>query len=46
MNELVEIWEQKIGKKLEKIYVSEEELLTKIKGNVNSKEVYVCFLGF
>ncbi|KAF5745721.1 hypothetical protein HS088_TW07G01313 [Tripterygium wilfordii] len=32
LNELVEIWETKIGKKLEKLYVSEEELLTKIKG--------------
>lgn len=32
MNELVEAWESKIGKKLEKINVSEEELLKKIKG--------------
>lgn len=32
MNELVEIWESKIRKKLEKIYVSEDELLIKIKG--------------
>ncbi|KAL2928018.1 putative pinoresinol-lariciresinol reductase 3 [Bienertia sinuspersici] len=31
MNELVEIWENKIGKELEKEYVSEEELLTRIK---------------
>lgn len=31
MNELVEIWESKIGKKLERLYVSEEELLTRIK---------------
>ncbi|KAH9656724.1 putative pinoresinol-lariciresinol reductase 3 [Citrus sinensis] len=31
MNELVEAWESKIGKKLEKINVSEEELLKKIK---------------
>nr|GMC85385.1 probable pinoresinol-lariciresinol reductase 3 [Ipomoea batatas] len=31
MNELVEIWEGKISKKLEKNYVSEEELLMKIK---------------
>ncbi|KAL4013288.1 hypothetical protein IC575_025452 [Cucumis melo] len=30
LNELVEIWESKIGKKLEKNYVSEEELLKKI----------------
>ena len=32
LNELVEIWECKIGKKLEKNYVSEEELLKKIEG--------------
>ncbi|EOX97987.1 NmrA-like domain - like 6 [Theobroma cacao] len=31
MNELVAIWENKIAKKLEKIYVPEEELLKKIK---------------
>jgi hypothetical protein len=32
LNELVEIWETKIGKKLERLHVSEEELLEKIKG--------------
>ena len=32
MNELVDAWESKIEKKLEKVYVSEEELLKKIKG--------------
>lgn len=32
LNELVEMWETKIGKKLEKLHVSEEELLMKIKG--------------
>lgn len=31
VNELIEIWESKIGKKLEKIYEPEEELLKKIK---------------
>ncbi|KAK2381777.1 NmrA negative transcriptional regulator family protein [Trifolium repens] len=31
LNELVEIWETKIGKKLERLHVSEEELLEKIK---------------
>ncbi|KAL4280103.1 hypothetical protein GQ457_03G002620 [Hibiscus cannabinus] len=31
MNELVAMWEDKIGKKLEKNYVQEEELLQKIK---------------
>lgn len=43
MNELVEKWETKIGKKLEKIYVPEEEILRKIKGNlVVSKKNYLC----
>lgn len=32
LNELVEMWESKIGKKLEKLHVSEGELLQKIKG--------------
>ncbi|KAJ1393660.1 NmrA-like domain [Sesbania bispinosa] len=32
LNELVEIWETKTQKKLEKLHVSEEELLKKIKG--------------
>ncbi|KAJ0009798.1 hypothetical protein Pint_34701 [Pistacia integerrima] len=32
MNELVETWESKIGKKLEKVYVPGEELLKKIEG--------------
>lgn len=32
LNELVEIWECKIGKTLERIYVSEEDLLRIIKG--------------
>lgn len=44
MNELVDIREHKIGKQLEKIYVSEDNFLNKIKGNVNSKEVYIWCL--
>jgi len=40
MNELVEIWESKIGKKLEKIYVPEDELLMKIKGMLAGYIVY------
>lgn len=32
MNELVTIWEGKIGKKLERNYISEEELLKRIQG--------------
>lgn len=34
LNELVNVWESKIGKELEKVYVSEEELLARIKGSV------------
>jgi hypothetical protein len=40
MNELVEIWESKIGKKLEKIYVPEDELLMKIKGMLAGYIIY------
>lgn len=36
MNELVEIWEAKIAKKLQKVYVSEEELLKRIAGIILS----------
>ncbi|GJU37923.1 probable pinoresinol-lariciresinol reductase 3 [Tanacetum coccineum] len=52
MNELVEIWEHKIGKQLEKIYVSEEELLKKIKeipdpDNMEMVFIYAAFVkGF
>ena len=31
-NEIVSLWEKKIGKTLEKIYVPEEQLLKKIQG--------------
>ncbi|XP_076923731.1 putative pinoresinol-lariciresinol reductase 3 [Bidens hawaiensis] len=44
MNKLVEIWEQKIGKKLEKIYVSEEELLTKIKETPYPENMEMVFI--
>ncbi|PWA61454.1 nmrA-like negative transcriptional regulator family protein [Artemisia annua] len=52
MNELVEIWEHKIGKQLEKIYVSEEDLLKKIKetpypDNMEMVFIYAAFVkGF
>ena len=51
VNELIEIWESKIGKKLEKIYEPEEELLRKIKGTLiylSIKKVFkklLCALG-
>lgn len=32
MNELIDIWEKKIGKSLERNYISEEELLKRIHG--------------
>ncbi|XP_057456414.1 probable pinoresinol-lariciresinol reductase 3 isoform X1 [Lotus japonicus] len=44
LNELVEMWETKIGKKLEKLHVLEEELLTKINGTSfpsNSKMLFI-----
>ncbi|KAI3774791.1 hypothetical protein L1987_49353 [Smallanthus sonchifolius] len=52
MNELVEIWEHKIGKQLKKIYVSEEDLLKKIKetpypDNMEMVFIYAAFVkGF
>lgn len=41
LNELVELWESKLKKTLEKIYIPEEELLQKIKG-VPSILFYCC----
>lgn len=32
MNELVDLWEKKINRHLERIYITEEELLKKIHG--------------
>lgn len=31
-NELISLWEKKSGKKLERVYIPEEELLKKIEG--------------
>jgi uncharacterized protein YbjT (DUF2867 family) len=45
LSELIEIWETKIGKKLEKIYVPEEELLRKIKGTSVVFKKILCALG-
>jgi NmrA-like family len=45
MNELVEMWEYKIDKKLKKIYISEEELLKDINGMYHvSNIVLVLFV--
>lgn len=35
-NELIDLWEKKIGKTLEKTYVPEEKLLKDIQGHWNS----------
>lgn len=45
MNELLEIWESKIRKKLEKSYVSEDELLVKIKGLLVVRHIIYGYLG-
>lgn len=44
-NDLVTLWERKIGKTLERIYVPEEQLLQKIQGQYywSSKKTLVCF---
>ncbi|TQD79155.1 hypothetical protein C1H46_035283 [Malus baccata] len=49
MNELVEIWESKIGKKLDKVFVSEEELLERVKetpypDNMEMVFIYSAFI--
>nr|XP_011457738.1 PREDICTED: probable pinoresinol-lariciresinol reductase 3 [Fragaria vesca subsp. vesca] len=44
LNELVELWESKIGKKLEKVFVSEEELLQKIKETAYPDNMALIFI--
>ncbi|KAK9942511.1 hypothetical protein M0R45_008173 [Rubus argutus] len=44
LNELVELWESKIGKKLRKVFVSEEELLKKIKGTPYPDNMALVFI--
>uniref|UniRef100_A0A803LDP7 NmrA-like domain-containing protein n=1 Tax=Chenopodium quinoa TaxID=63459 RepID=A0A803LDP7_CHEQI len=44
VNELVDVWERKIGKELEKAYVSEEELLTKIKETQYPNNMELIFI--
>ncbi|KAJ8763479.1 hypothetical protein K2173_002362 [Erythroxylum novogranatense] len=44
MNELIEIWESKIGKKLEKSYITEDELLMKIKETPYPDNMQLIFI--
>ncbi|KAG6410803.1 hypothetical protein SASPL_128872 [Salvia splendens] len=44
MNELVTIWEEKIGKKLERNYISEEELLKRIQENPYPENMQMVFI--
>uniref|UniRef100_A0A803LPS1 NmrA-like domain-containing protein n=1 Tax=Chenopodium quinoa TaxID=63459 RepID=A0A803LPS1_CHEQI len=44
VNELVDVWERKIGKELEKAYVLEEELLTKIKETQYPNNMELIFI--
>lgn len=44
LNELVDIWETKIGKKLERLHVSEEELLEKIKATTFPTNFEMLFI--
>jgi hypothetical protein len=41
-NDLVSLWEKKIGKKIERIYVQEEQLLKNIQGMI----IYHFFIDF
>lgn len=47
MNDLVELWEGKIEKKLEKTFVTEDQVLRKIKGLLPSlhttSHLHLCF---
>ncbi|KAL6218566.1 hypothetical protein ACLB2K_011776 [Fragaria x ananassa] len=42
-NEIVSLWEKKIGKTLEKIYVPEEQLLKKIQESVEPIKSLLCY---
>lgn len=44
-NELTEIWEVKIGKKLEKIHVTEEQLLKSIHGELKNTHFRLSFIS-
>ncbi|XP_041996502.1 probable pinoresinol-lariciresinol reductase 3 [Salvia splendens] len=44
MNELVTIWEEKIGKKLERNYISEEELLKRIQETPYPENMQMVFI--
>ncbi|CAO2813461.1 unnamed protein product [Amaranthus hypochondriacus] len=44
LNELVSLWESKIGKELNKVFVSEEELLTRIKETPYPKNMELVFI--
>ncbi|KNA04335.1 hypothetical protein SOVF_200600 [Spinacia oleracea] len=44
MNELADVWESKIGKELEKVFVSEEELLTRIKETQYPNNMELIFI--
>lgn len=49
LNEIVSMWEKKIGKTLEKIYVPEEQVLKQIKGMLpllNITNLFCAHVGF
>ena len=41
LNQIVSMWEKKIGKTLEKIYVPEEEVLKQIKGMLQVTALFI-----
>ncbi|KAH9614779.1 hypothetical protein KSS87_014041 [Heliosperma pusillum] len=44
LNELVQIWESKIGKQLDKLYVSQEDILTRIKETPYPQNMELIFI--
>lgn len=49
-NEMIDLWEKKTGKKLERIYISEQDAIKKIEGKARSeppliKNLCMCFFS-
>jgi uncharacterized membrane protein len=45
-NEIVSLWEKKIGKTLKKIYLLEDQVLEKIQGESNNNFTRCCLVFF
>lgn len=45
-NEIVSLWEDKIGKTLEKLYLSEEDILQIVQGNIYNNHLLIYNIFF